>query len=167
MHGEGRLDGESMKGTYKIKKNKIVLIPETVTNEDWRATTFKFDYPDCIRDGWGILYCTNEEKLIKYLKAEFSGQENIREIIEGLKLVVDKRKELMALDGNTNYELIHRPLFDPPEGDINLFYDSYQIASKLSDTNSYKIHLQLYVLFHPVRIYNDKFELIKNMRANF
>jgi|GEM_PF-4678341 len=157
LETEGHLGGDSKSGLYLIKGSIILLISETEYFEDWRYKRLKIINKTSVRDYWGNYYCKTGEELIEVSEKRFEEEQLLEETIEGLEIVLNKKKELLKRDSTKEYRLRNKGIIIK---NGNEFFE-YQIESWFPEIKRNAVHIRVYAKFNPIRIYNDSFELIK------
>ena len=162
IESQGHLGGDPETGSYFIKDSIIVLFSEDENFESWKFNRFKVIGDYCIRNYQGIFFCNIEEIKMEDINQWISDELMIRDSIEQLELTKDEREEWSKKDSSTYQQLRN-------EGIIlkngNEFYE-YELVNWLPEYHRYMVHLRLYVSYGPVIIFDNNFNLIKELKMD-
>jgi len=162
LESYGHGGGDPQYGSYLIKDSLILLIPQRDIFDSCQFKQFKILNNHLIRDYAGYYYTESEEELEKISGKLFQEVQLLEKTIEELDLVAKKRKELIIQDSTKNYVLRNRGIVIKNGDD---FFE-YRIESlDIDDFFRDMLHLRLYAKYDPIRIFNDKFELIKEIKS--
>ena len=162
LESEGHGGGDPQYGEYILKDSLIILISDTESFEDWRFKRFRIDNQNgCIRDYWGYRYCSTEKELEEISEKKYQDEQELREEIEKLTLVLEKRKYLLDQDSTKQYRLRNKGIIVNNKEE----YYEYQLESWLPEFRRYQVHLRLYAKDNPTRIFDSKFVEINKKKT--